>query len=77
MLADWLHKLTCPSESPQHPALPFPITAIIADHRSHAFLLELPRPLCSLVTHPGTCTYHDKANGSLYQVKSRFTPRGT
>jgi len=27
---------------------------IIADHRGHAFLLELPRPLCSLVTHPET-----------------------
>ena len=47
-------KLTCPSESPQHPTPPFPITVIIADHRSHAFLLELPRPLCSLVTHPET-----------------------
>ena len=43
-------------ESPQHPTPPFPITVIIADHRSHAFLLELelPRPLCSLVTHPET-----------------------
>ena len=48
------HKLTCPSESPQHPTPPFPITLIIADHRSHAFLLELLRPLCSLVTHPDT-----------------------
>ena len=32
------HKLTCPSESPQHPTPPFPIILI-------------PRPLCSLVTH--------------------------
>ena len=30
------------------------IILIIADSGSHAFLLELPRPLCPLVTHPET-----------------------